>query len=76
MKSNKVRFLKEKSKFGPIDRAATSAWTRTQIRMERLASHTSKGVGRSKGGVINKGSSVPSTSIEVVRVTEEEKMEM
>ncbi|KAL7637559.1 UNVERIFIED_CONTAM: hypothetical protein RMT77_012287 [Armadillidium vulgare] len=60
----------------PIDRATTSARTKTQIRMDRLGSHTSRSVGMGGGRVINVDSSVPSTITEVVEVTEEERMEM
>ena len=44
--------------------------------MERLSSHAGSSVGMGRGRVINIGSSVPSTSTEVVEVTEEERMEI
>ena len=71
-----VEQKERQNQLGPIDRTTTSATTRTKVRMERLASHTSRSVSRDRGRVSNIYNSVPSTSTDVVEVTKEERMKM
>lgn len=65
-----------KNQLGSIDRVTTGARRRTQIRDEKLASHSSKNVGRGRGLFFDKHTAVPSTSTDVMEVSEVESMEM
>ena len=65
-----------KNQLGPIDRVTTGARRRTQVRDEKLASHSSKNVGRGRGLFFDKDTAVPSTSTDVMEVSEVESMEM